>query len=228
MITTSTKLRTLKLGAQAIEAPSDLQQNPIAQSSDISSFVEKQSTLSGYGIEDAKIEGDYVVLGDKSLRVVNGFAVKSFSDREKMMQALQSESSVGMSSFQNTVLAISDDVSYYISELSVARDVGTGEIISTDCKLTHLTNDKLYSIKEDMMLSANPSIGRMEISFEAGKWWYAADTGIKFEKLTGSEPDGMRSAIYSQSEKCYYIGTTQGLYRTYNDDMTGCERILSN
>ena len=51
--------------------------------------------------------------------------------------------------------------------------------------------------------------------------WYGINTGIVFHKSTGvNEPDGIKTTIFSKSERCYYLGTTEGLYRTYNDDFS--------
>jgi hypothetical protein len=59
--------------------------------------------------------------------------------------------------------------------------------------------------------------------------WYNINTNIIYHKNQDvNEPDGIKTIIFSKSEKCYYLGTTEGLYRTYNDDFSNCERILAN
>jgi hypothetical protein len=59
--------------------------------------------------------------------------------------------------------------------------------------------------------------------------WYNINTNIIYHKSPNvTEPDGIKTIIFSKSEKCYYLGTTEGLYRTYNDDFSNCERILAN
>ena len=86
----------------------------------------------------------------------------------------------------------------------------------------------IYSPNKDVALSVNGQFARGQVTSSPMTNWYGIDTGIIYTRSSGvNEPDGIKTTIFSKSEHCYYLGTTEGLYRTYNDDFSGCERILS-
>lgn len=85
----------------------------------------------------------------------------------------------------------------------------------------------LYSTNKDVKIFVNGQFARGQITTQPMTNWYDINTGIVFHKSAGvNEPDGIKTTIFSKSERCYYLGTTEGLYRTYNDDFSQCQRIL--
>lgn len=86
----------------------------------------------------------------------------------------------------------------------------------------------IYSPNKDVNLSVNGQFARPQVTSEPMTHWYDINTNIIYHNSGNNEPDGIKTIIFSKSEKCYYLGTTEGLYRTYNDDFSNCERILAN
>ena len=85
----------------------------------------------------------------------------------------------------------------------------------------------LYSPHKDVKMYVNGQFARGQMTVNPMTNWYDINTGIVFHKSAGvNEPDGIKTTIFSKSERCYYLGTTEGLYRTYNDDFSQCARIL--
>lgn len=97
--------------------------------------------------------------------------------------------------------------------------------------LTRVVNEKLYSPNEDVVISANGMRGKGQVVVDGGKYWYAVDFGENFKftrKENMHESDCIHKVVMSESERCYYICTTEGLYRSWNDDLSDCERVLKD
>lgn len=92
-------------------------------------------------------------------------------------------------------------------------------------EISNLTGDAevsaIYSPNKDVALSVNGQFARGQMTVNPMTNWYGINTGIVFHKSAGvNEPDGIKTTMFSKSERCYYLGTTEGMYRTYNDDFS--------
>ncbi len=99
----------------------------------------------------------------------------------------------------------------------------------TTISALHEIGKVIYSPEKDVVISVNSELGRGIIAVDPGKVWNVSNSGIVFSsKPAVTEPDGIKTIIYSQSERCYYVGTTEGLYKTYDQSLTNCVRVLKD
>lgn len=125
---------------------------------------------------------------------------------------------------QFTKARLSSNIMYFNTD-----EIIDNQLIDPFVKKSELNEvSVIYSPNKDVSLSVNGQFARGEINANPMTNWYGIETGIVYTQTAGvTEPDGIKSTIFSKSEHCYYLGTTEGLYRTYNDNFSNCERILS-
>lgn len=113
------------------------------------------------------------------------------------------------------------------------EELSNDTLLDPFVKISDLSNinpevSVIYSPNKDVSLSVNGQFARPQVTSEPMTHWYDINTNIIYHNSGNKEPDGIKTIIFSKSEKCYYLGTTEGLYRTYNDDFSNCERILAD
>ena len=108
-------------------------------------------------------------------------------------------------------------------ELFVLSNLTDNNAASNKNNWLALPTTVFYSADKSSNIIVDSSRARVKLAANTGKEWFKINTGITLN-AGDANVKGIKQILYA-SEGCYYICTSSGLYRTYNDDLSECTRV---